>query len=108
MKLSKAIDKLEKRLAANHFRTKVQLTVDHKELGQVELVWTYSMETRDWGIKSIIPIVPEQKLSVHGSEVEVKSPEVNITGSGEHGVSLALAPHSVEIVHGKATVEFRD
>jgi hypothetical protein len=108
-----------KKLANETFHTDVELSTDDSGSvrGQVKLKWSYEIEARDYGIKGISVIIPEQKIAYtveetdeDGEDVEVEktltlaNPKVEYEGSSEHG--LALFPTLIEVWRGKVTVTF--
>lgn len=108
------ISHLEQRIANQTFHTKVSVQTDNADRGKVEIKWTYQLDTREWGIKSIMPVVPDQTIRVKkkdgegfetgDEEIHLKNVEVVIYG-GESN-SISLAPETVKVKDGKVKVVF--
>jgi len=92
---------------------------DDVTLKSLTLSWSYDLEVRKYGIKSILPIVPDQSISISGTwmnpdtdededftkEVAVKGIKVELEKSEDS--SLSLFPVKFEYYKGKWTAFFQ-
>lgn len=116
--------------ASNDFQSEItDLSIDNQILGyskeddvtlkSITLSWSYDLDVRKYGIKSILPIVPDQSISVVGTwmnpdtedeedftkEVAIKSILVKLEKSEDS--SLALFPIEFEFYKGKWIAVFQ-
>lgn len=116
--------------ASNDFQSEItDLSIDNQILGyskeddvtlkSITLSWSYDLDVRKYGIKSILPIVPDQSISIVGTwmnpdtedeedftkEVAIKSILVKLEKSEDS--SLALFPIEFEFYKGKWIVVFQ-
>ena len=96
----------------------LNLDTDDIRIKKVILVWEYSMVLRSYGIASLFPVVPDQKIYIEGvstdadgddvgfsEDLEIKDVEVEY-GSSEGIHDLGLVPVEMEFHKGKWTVKF--
>jgi hypothetical protein len=117
-------------VASNDFQSEItDLSIDNQILGfskeddvtlkSITLSWSYDLDVRKYGIKSLLPIVPDQSISIVGTwmnpdtedeedftkEVAIKSILVKLEKSEDS--SLALFPVEFEFYKGKWIVVFQ-
>lgn len=85
---------------------------------KVALKWRADFEYRSWGIKSISPAVPNQKINVifenneldtpeeFEREIDIVNAEVELDMPEEMFKSINLFPHLIEIYDDEITVHF--
>lgn len=84
------------------------------EATEVRLRWSYSMDLREYGIKALMPHVPDQTLAVtfrvDGQDIvkkiEAKNIEVELERDHQADSSLSLFPYRIEHHNGRWTVLF--
>lgn len=117
--------------SGDKFRSRVRVTISHSEWlvcnEPVDVVWMVVRDERGWGIASMDPVVPDQRLifeveneeteEVHAldielSDVSVEMEEADPEGHGRQGLSLALTElhikldHMMNSGHGLATFSY--
>lgn len=78
------------------------------------LHWGLEFEVRDWGVKNIMIIVPDQTVLVYGNHVnpdtlEDEDVEVELELKDIETTTLesdSISPHEIEYYKGKVTVSF--
>jgi hypothetical protein len=96
-----------------------ELSQKHNE--KIKIQWTLEEEHRSWGVKSMMPVVPDQEIEItlvdsSGEEdvelkktILLKDVEVEFSMPEEPKGSISLAPATLEVdvKRGKATVVFQ-
>jgi len=92
--------------------------IDIESIADVKVKWEMHIETKEWGIKSFTPILPDQKITLDieyydkvkddYTEVSIKYDIKNADTDDESNMELsdAITPHGLEIDEDGAILLF--